>query len=107
VPEEDFGELTPAHGERDPSRMPELEGLPLDALEPTELPRTVRTLTPSARRELYVLMRIGKGDFAEGDWDRALADSNSLTDDTIAGAIVENPDLHDHLMKALYELRRI
>ena len=106
VPQQDFGEPIPAHGERDPSRTPEIDSLPIDAPQVRELRQTVIALAPSARRELFMLMRIGKGDYAIGDWDRGLADANLLDDEAIAGAITEDGDLHDHVMKALYEAGR-
>jgi hypothetical protein len=34
---------------------------------------------------------------------RALSEANLLGDETITGAIAEDPDLHDHIIKGLYE----
>ena len=51
-------------------------------------------------------MRIGQGDLAPNKWHRGLSEANLLGDETITGAIVEDPDLHDHIMKGLYEAER-
>jgi hypothetical protein len=56
-----------------------------------------------ARSELYTLARIGQGDLAAKQWHRGLSEASLLGDETIAAAIIEDPDLHDHIMKALYE----
>ena len=55
-----------------------------------------------ARSELYTLVRIGQGDLAAKKWHRGLSEANLLGDETIAAAIIEDSDLHDHIMKALY-----
>jgi hypothetical protein len=105
VPERDFVEPGPGHGERDLGKAPNLADLPVDAPERTRLSDAVEDLPIDARRELFVLVRIGKGDCAVGDWAQCLADAGLLTETAITGAIVEDIDLHDHIMKALYELR--
>ena len=50
-------------------------------------------------------MRIGQGDLAANKWRRGLSEADMLGGETITGAIVEDPDLHDHIMKALYEAK--
>jgi hypothetical protein len=52
---------------------------------------------------LYTLMRIGQGDLAANKWHRGLSEAAALGDQTITAAINADPDLHDHLMKALYQ----
>jgi len=48
-------------------------------------------------------VRIGQGDLAAKQWHRGLSEASLLGDETIAAALVEDPDLHDHIMKGLYE----
>ena len=49
-------------------------------------------------------MRTGCGDYARGDWDRAIAAANNVSDKMILGDPAEEVDLHDKLMKGLYEV---
>lgn len=102
VPEEDFGEPPAARGEHNPTA-----GLdPLSADDPavTALRQALVALGPAARSELFVLMRMGQGDFAICDWDRALSEAELLGDETVTAAIIEDPDLHDRITKGLYEV---
>ena len=64
----------------------------------------VCALMPAARAELFVLMRMGQGDLAVLDWDRGLTEAALLGEDAAFAALTEDPDLHEHLSKALYEL---
>jgi len=50
-------------------------------------------------------MRIGQGALAADTWHRGLVEAVTLGDETVTETLVEDPDLHDHLMKALYETR--
>lgn len=102
VPEEDLGEPSAARGEHNPTA-----GLdPLSAADPavTALRQALVALGPAARSELFVLMRMGQGDFAICDWDRALSEAELLGDETVTAAIIEDPDLHDRITKGLYEV---
>jgi hypothetical protein len=47
-------------------------------------------------------MRIGQGDLTAKKWHRGLSEASLLGDETITRAIVEDADLHDHIMKGLY-----
>jgi hypothetical protein len=102
VPDEDFGEPPAARGEHNPTA-----GLdPLSAADPavTALRQALVALGPAARSELFVLMRMGQGDFAITDWDRGLSEAELLGDETVTAAIIEDPDLHDRITKGLYEV---
>ena len=103
VPDEDFGEPPAARGEHNPTAA--LDPLSPDDPALTALRQTLVALGPAARSELFVLMRIGQGDFATGDWDRGLSEVELLGDETVTAAIIENPDLHDHITKGLYEVK--
>lgn len=63
----------------------------------------VASLSPTARAELYTLMRIGQRDLAAQKWHRGMSEAAMLGDATVVGAMLEDVDLHDHLMKGLYE----
>jgi len=104
VPEEDFGVPRSARGEHNPAGTFGFDPLPLDDPALIELRAAVCALVPAARAELFVLMRMGQGDFAICDWDRGLSEAALLGDDTVLAALTEDADLHEHLSKALYEL---
>ena len=104
VPEEDLGVPKSARGEHNPAGTLGFDPLLLDDPALIELRAAVCALVPAARAELFVLMRMGQGDFAICDWDRGLSEAALLGDDTILAALTEDADLHEHLSKALYEL---
>jgi hypothetical protein len=49
-------------------------------------------------------MRIGVGDYAAADWDRAIEDAALLPRSAFTSELADEADLHDRLMKGLYEL---
>jgi hypothetical protein len=103
IRESEFVEPTPAHGERNP-----MEGLGLDpsvsaAAQAARLREAVSNLSKSERKELWALMRIGRGEGAAQTWQATLEEAERLGPDTIAETLVEDPDLHDHIMKGLFE----
>ncbi len=104
--EEDLAPLTAARGEHNPTALLGFEPLRPGASQTEALRETLATLSTQARFELYTLMRIGQGDLAPNKWHRGLSEANLLGDETITGVIVEDPDLHDHIMKGLYEAER-
>lgn len=63
----------------------------------------ISSLSKGARRELYTLKRIGQKQLAPKKWHRGRSEAEMLGDGTITGAIIEDPDLHDHITKGLYE----
>ena len=67
--------------------------------------KPISALTPDGRGELYVLTRVGQGDLAAQNWDRGL-DEAALLGEQAVGALLDDPDLHDHLVKGLYEMER-
>lgn len=105
VAEEALGGVTPGRGEHNPSAELGFEPLPSDASQVNALRDAIASLPEVARRELYVLMRVGQGDLATKKWYRGLSESELLGQDTITAALLEDPDLHDHLTKALYEAK--
>jgi len=105
VAEEDLGGTEPGRGEHNPTASLGFEPLPPDAEQMTSLGEAIDALTPGARSELYVLTRVGRGDLTAQQWHRGLTDAGVLGESATA-ALLEDPDLHDHLIKGLYELER-
>ncbi len=103
VPERDLDGPLPARGEHNPSAELGFEPVRRGASQTAALSAAVGTLSPAARSELYTLVRIGQGDLAAKKWHRGITEAALLGDETITAAIMEDPDLHDHLTKGLYE----
>lgn len=104
VPEADLGEVSPERGEHNPTAALSFETtLPEGAPQPQNLREAIATLSEPARRELYTLVRIGQGHLAADKWYSGLAEAESMGDETVTAIIMDDPDLHDHLAKGLYE----
>jgi len=94
-----------ARGEHNPTAALGLDPLSTDALQPTAaLSDAVTSLPVESRHELYTLMRIGQGHLAAEKWHRGLSEAVALGDAAVVAAITDDPDLHDHLAKGLYEM---
>ena len=104
VPDEDMGEPPAARGEHNPTAAFALDPLPPDDPAVAALQGALGALEPGARSELFVLMRMGQGDFAISDWDRGLSEAELLGEATVVAALIEDLDLHDHITKGLYEV---
>jgi len=106
VAEDDLDGPTPGRGERNPTAELGVEPLPADSSKPAAaLREAISSLSVPARRELYALMRIGQGHLAAKKWHHGLSEAEMLGDNAIAAAIIDDPDLHDHVMKGLYEAK--
>jgi hypothetical protein len=103
--EDDLDGLMPGRGEHNPTAELGFEPLPPEASQTAALREAIATLSDTARRELYTLMRIGQGDLATKKWYRGLREAETLGEETITAAIIEDPDLHDHITKGLYEAK--
>lgn len=103
VAEQDLDEPQPARGEHNPSAALGFQPLAQEELQVAALREAIATLSSPARSELYTLMRIGQGHLAAPKWHRGVVDAETLGDETITAALIEDPDLHDHLLKGLYE----
>jgi hypothetical protein len=104
VPDEDLAEPPAARGEHNPTAAFALDPLPPDDPALAALQQALTALQPGARSELFVLMRMGQGDFGITDWDQALAEAALLGEETVVAALIEDLDLHDHITKGLYEI---
>jgi hypothetical protein len=105
VAEDDLDGLQPERGNHNPTAELGLEPLPPEASQTTALRDAIGSLSEPARRELYVLMRIGQGQLAAKNWHRGLSEAEMLGEETTTAAIIEDPDLHDHLTKGLYDAK--
>jgi len=105
-PDRTLYEATGTRGERNPTAALGLDPLPAENSQLKALRDALGSLTETARSELYVLMRIGQGQVAAKQWHRGLQEALLLGDATISSALIENPDLHEHLSKGLYEADR-
>ncbi|HWW47737.1 MAG TPA: DUF3775 domain-containing protein [Xanthobacteraceae bacterium] len=101
----DLYETPAARGERNPTSALGYDPLPLENRQLAALRDALSALTPAARSELYVLTRIGHGYLVADEWHRGMQETLSLSDAAILGALTDDPDLHDHLLKGLYEAR--
>jgi hypothetical protein len=98
----------------DEPHPPQAEGRPVNDLGLAALPDdepTVRALRDAIegapdefRRKLWAVMRIGSGDYAAGESDRAIEDAARLAHSAFISELADEADLHDRLMKGLYEL---
>lgn len=103
LPEKAFGEPEPARGEHNPSSAVGLEPLPPGHPARLALQQAIADLPAEALPELQALIWLGRGDYAGKDWAEAVA-AASITPESAIDAIAEEPDLHDLVMKGLYEL---
>lgn len=104
VPEAKLGEPRPARGEHHPAGALSFGAVPEDAPTRQALREAIEGLPADIRRKLWAVMRIGCGDYARGNWDEALALAETISDDSIINDLAEEVDLHDRLMKGLYEI---
>ena len=104
IRDEDVGELAPAKGEHNPAGGLGRDPLPPEHPVRAALQDAITALPASARVELRALLSIGQGDYAAKTWEQAVADASNARDDVTTAMLVEQADLHEYLMKALYEL---
>ena len=102
-PDTDLDGTAAARGERNPTAALGYDPLPEQDSQLSALRDALGALTALARSELYALMRIGQGHLAAKEWHRGIEEARLLGDTTVTGALIEDPDLHDHVLKALYE----
>ena len=106
VAEDDLDGPMPGRGEHNPTAELGVEPLPADASKPAAaLREAIGSLPGPARRELYALMRIGQGHFAAKQWQHGLSEAEMLGDNAITAAMIDDPDLHDHVGKGLYAVK--
>jgi hypothetical protein len=101
VPDAELGEPQAARGQHHPAGALGFGAMPANMPAYQDLRQAIEGL-PSDK--LWVAMRIGCGDYARGDWDEALAVAGGMSDANIVNDLADEVDLHDKLMKGLYEI---
>jgi phosphate transport system protein len=100
VPEAELGEPQPARGQHHPAgALGFIEGAAHRALR-----EAIEGLPDDIRRKLWAVMRTGSGDYAKADWPEATTAALNLPEENIIADLVQEVDLHDRLMKGLYEI---
>ncbi|MFZ0695212.1 MAG: DUF3775 domain-containing protein [Alphaproteobacteria bacterium] len=104
LPEVDLAQPKPVRGVRNPAAA--LGFQPLSPRHPARaaLERAIGDLSPEAAAELRALMWIGRDDYAANQMDKAYAASTAAPEPVLA-SLLDRADLHDLLMKVLYELK--
>ncbi len=107
VAEGALGGVVPGRGAHNPVAELGFDPLPAEALQTTALNDAISSLSVAALHELYVLMRIGQGHLSANKWHRGLSEAGALGEAAITAAIIDDPDLHDHVAKGLYEAKLV
>lgn len=102
-PDKDLAGAKVSRGEHNPTAALGYDPLPAEDYQLLALREALDALTPTERSELYVLMRIGQGHLAANKWHRGLEEAQSLGDATVTSSLIDDPDLHNHLSKGLYQ----
>jgi len=105
VREDDLAEARAARGEHNPTAALGFAPVPAEASQITALRDAIAGLSSAGRSELYTLMRVGQGELAAKKWHRGITEAALLGDETITASLIEDADLHDHLVKGLYEAK--
>ena len=105
VAEQALDGVAPGRGEHNPTAELGLEPLAADDSQKAALRDAITSLSGPARQELYALMRIGQGHLAAKKWHRGLSEADALGEEATTAAIIDDVDLHDHLIKGLYEAK--
>jgi hypothetical protein len=104
VAESDLNDVERSRGDHNPTADIAFDPLAPDSEQMKSLSSAIDELTPMARAELYALMRIGQGHLGAGDWAEGFSDAARLGESTITATLLDDADMHDHLMKGLYEI---
>jgi len=105
IAEDDLAEAKAARGEHNPTAALGFEPVPPVSLQIAGLHDAIGGLAPEGRSELFALMRVGQGDLAVQEFHHGISEAGTLGDETVTASLMEDADLHDHLMKGLYEAK--
>jgi hypothetical protein len=101
----DLGHQTQERGSRNPTDLDALNIMPDGSSTAfKQLTGMLEGLSPEQRCELRAVMLVGRGDFAGNQWDHALDEASRAPDASHYQDMAERVDLHDYLMKGLYEM---
>jgi hypothetical protein len=107
VAEDELAETKAARGEHNPTAELGFEPVPEESAQIAALREAIAELPPAAHSELFSLMRIGQGDLSAQTFYRGISEAATLGDETVTALLMEDADLHDHLMKGLYEAKLV
>jgi len=107
VADKQLAEAKSARGEHNPFAQLGLDPLPQDHRLRKALENRVAALPSTALCELRALVWVGRGEYSAKDWTRAVADASPSDDHITIGVLLDQADLHDFLMKGLYELKLV
>jgi Protein of unknown function (DUF3775) len=101
----DLGDQTKER-DRNPTDFDSLQILDaIDSAEYRTLKDFIASLSSEEREELKAVMLIGRGDYAAGQWDEAIAAAQAVPNGSDVDYVAEKAPLRDYLMKGLYELK--
>jgi len=103
VTEAELNQPKSARGQHNPAAALGFRPLAPEHRARAALERAISKLSAEAATELRALMWIGRGDYGAKDLDKATAASTAAPEPVLA-SLLDRADLHDLLMKALYEL---
>jgi hypothetical protein len=101
----DLGDQTKER-DRNPTDFDSLQILDsIGSAEYRTLKDFIASLSSEEREELKAVMLIGRGDYAAGQWDEAIAAAQAVPNGSDVDYVAEKAPLRDYLMKGLYELK--
>jgi hypothetical protein len=104
LPERELGEEKPQRGEHNPAAGIGFAPLPADHPARTALQKAVAALSDEAGSELLAVAWIGRGEYGAKDWQRAVPAAAAMLASTGKDFLADEVDLHEQLIKGLYEL---
>ncbi|GLQ79602.1 hypothetical protein GCM10007881_31210 [Mesorhizobium huakuii] len=102
VQEQDLAGPAPVRGEHNPTAEFGLEPFPSDSSPTVLLREALSDLSEKSLCELYALMRVGQGHLAARKFYRGVSEAQTLGSEMVVSTLIEDPDLHDHIAKALF-----
>lgn len=94
----------PARGRHVPSASLGFQPLPPGHHARVALEQAISALPAEAATELRALMWMARGDFGANELDKA-REASAAARSPVPASLMDRADLHDLLMKALYELK--
>ncbi len=104
IPQAALGEPMPARGPHDPAHDVPLQNLLAGKPEVVALRDAIAALPREIRQSVWIVMEIGRGRFAAGEWEQAAAEAGLLRDADVVASLLDEPDLHVCLGKGLYQI---
>ncbi|MGD9616128.1 MAG: DUF3775 domain-containing protein [Alphaproteobacteria bacterium] len=101
----ELDEPEPPQGRPRPAHRLGLAALPNDEPAARALRDAIDGAPDDLKRKLWVVMRIGSGDYAADEWGQAIDDAALLSHSAFLSELADEAELHTRLMKGLYELR--